>query len=193
MCYFRLTAKREATGCALRMLPAKPFGAKEARWLRGFGWEGAAKKSELVTWCCAPSPRGKQRAVMATDSEWKALKERTRAAGQSAGYSHLRDRPRRDRGFSRSMTAAIARITKSFARLHTPEIVNTRPSRSEKNRADLKSLYISGVLQDTGQALGRHLRGRVRQIVRQFQWWVCRHSRGAKGIRCAAYFRATGY
>ena len=69
------------------------------------------------------------------------------AAGPSAGYSHLRDRPRRDRRVSPSTTAAPTGNPKSLARLRTPEMGNTRPSCNERNRPDLKSIYMSGVLQ----------------------------------------------
>ena len=72
---------------------------------------------------------------------------RARAAGPSAGYPHLCDRPRRHRWVSPSTTAAPTGNPKSLASLRTPEMVNTHLSSSERNKPDLKSIYISGVLQ----------------------------------------------
>ena len=37
---YSLTTKREAINFALRTLAAEPLGVKEARQLRGSGWEG---------------------------------------------------------------------------------------------------------------------------------------------------------
>ena len=49
---YSLTTKREAINLALRTLAAEPLGLREARQLRGSGWEGDLDelRSGRATW-----------------------------------------------------------------------------------------------------------------------------------------------